>query len=80
MYPESDGPWYTPAFTATCCLLVVCILSYLMLPAVIMWEARQRKQKYGHAMPLRAMEDAARSEATYAKITVKGAARHAERV
>jgi hypothetical protein len=27
-------------------------------------EALRRKKKYGHAMPLRAMEDAARNEAT----------------
>lgn len=68
MYPQSDGPWYLPAFTATCALLATCVITYLTLPAVLLWEAKHRKSKYGHAMPLRAMEDAALSEATTVNI------------
>lgn len=68
MYPDADGPWFLPAFTATCCLLAVCVLSYATLPAVLLWEAKSRKRKYGHAMPLRAMEDAAQSDAAIVQL------------
>ncbi|KAK8130596.1 hypothetical protein PG999_002976 [Apiospora kogelbergensis] len=63
MYPDSDAPWYLPAFTATVCLLSLCVLLYLSLPAVLLWEAKGRKAKYGHAMPRQAIEDAKRSQA-----------------
>ncbi|KAK8094912.1 hypothetical protein PG997_001597 [Apiospora hydei] len=61
MYPDSAAPWYLTAFVATLCLLVVCVLSYLSLPAVLLWEAKRRKAKYGHAMPRYAIEDSERS-------------------
>ncbi|KAK8087373.1 hypothetical protein PG994_002347 [Apiospora phragmitis] len=64
MYPDSAAPWYLSAFIATVCLLAVCVLSYLALPTVLLWEARKRKARTGHAMPRWAMEDAERSEAT----------------
>ena len=86
MYPDADGPWFFQAFAATCCLLAVCVLAYLTLPAVLLWEAKQRKAKYGHAMPLRAMEDAARSKATAVQFERlqeglnKGDVQHIERV
>jgi hypothetical protein len=59
-----------------------------MLPAVLLWEAKRRKSKYGHAMPLRAMEDAALSEATAVHIerlqgldkSGRSEAKHIERV
>ena len=63
MYPDSDAPWYLPAFMATVCLISLCVLLYLSLPAVLLWEAKGRKAKYGHAMPRQAIEDAKRSQA-----------------
>ncbi|KAK7980273.1 hypothetical protein PG989_012730 [Apiospora arundinis] len=62
MYPDSDAPWYLPAFISTVCLLVLCVLLYLSLPAVLLWEAKSRKAKHGHAMPPRAREDAKLSQ------------------
>ena len=62
MYPKTDAPTYRPGFTATCCLLVLCILSYLSLPILLNWEAKRRKDKTGSAMPLQAMADAENSQ------------------
>ncbi|KAK8038687.1 hypothetical protein PG993_007098 [Apiospora rasikravindrae] len=57
MYPDSAAPWYLTAFIATLCLLVLCVLSYLSLPVLLLWEAKRRKAKYGHAMPRYAIQD-----------------------
>jgi hypothetical protein len=58
MYPTSDAPLYKPAFTSNCVILGTAIATYLALPYSLYREARSRKLKTGHAMPLRAMEDA----------------------
>ncbi|PCH05669.1 Major facilitator superfamily domain, general substrate transporter [Penicillium occitanis (nom. inval.)] len=52
------GPQYLAGFIATCALLGVCILTYLTLPYWLYYEARTRKRKTGHALPLTAIEDA----------------------
>jgi hypothetical protein len=62
MYPKTDAPTYKAGFVATCCLLVLCILSYLSLPLLLNWEAKRRKDKTGNAMPLQAMVDAENSQ------------------
>lgn len=66
MYPNKDGPRYLAGFAGTLAVLVVCILSYLTLPLWLMREARIRKLKTGHAMPLQAMEDAENSQVSEA--------------
>jgi hypothetical protein len=62
MYPNADAPRYTAGFIGTCVLLVVCMLAYLTLPFWLLREANARKRKTGHAIPLRAMEDAESSQ------------------
>lgn len=58
IFPIPDKPWYLPGFSASCATLACTLIGYASLPLCLLWEARRRKQKYGHAMPLRAMEDA----------------------
>jgi len=58
MFPNSDAPLYHKAFVGTCAIIAVATLSYLTLPFLLSREARARKRKTGHAMSLRAMEDA----------------------
>lgn len=62
MYPKKDAPQYLNGFTATCCLLAVCIISYASIPLWLQLEAKQRKKKTGHALPLQAMIDAENSQ------------------
>ena len=62
MYPNKDAPQFIPGFAGTCVLLALCIVSYLTLPLWLLWEANSRKKKTGHAIPLRAMEDAEHSQ------------------
>jgi hypothetical protein len=62
MYPKTDAPRYVNGFTATCCLLAVCIISYASIPIWLQLEAKQRKKKTGHALPLQAMIDAENSQ------------------
>ncbi|KAF7588653.1 hypothetical protein BBP40_005404 [Aspergillus hancockii] len=62
MYPTTDAPLYHTAFIATCVIIATAIASYLTLPYLLYSEARHRKAEMGHAMPLRAMEDADRSQ------------------
>ncbi|KAK5675706.1 hypothetical protein LTS10_011806 [Elasticomyces elasticus] len=57
MYPDSDAPYFVPAFTATVCVISLGICAYLSLPLWLMWEANRRKAKTGFAIPLQAMED-----------------------
>jgi hypothetical protein len=66
MYPNADGPNYVKGFAGTCGVLGICILAYLTLPLWLLREARQRKLKTGHAMPLQAMEDAENSQVSEA--------------
>ncbi|KAK8133515.1 hypothetical protein PG984_005527 [Apiospora sp. TS-2023a] len=63
LYPDYAAPWYLTAFTVSLCLLVVSVLVYLSLPLVLLWEAKRRKARYGHAMPRQAIEDAEHSRA-----------------
>lgn len=58
MFPNSDAPLYHEAFVGTCVIVSVAIVSALTIPCWLTLEARNRKRKYGHAMPLRAIEDA----------------------
>jgi hypothetical protein len=66
MYPNSDGPHYVPAFTASVCIIALGISAYLTLPLWLMWEANRRKAKTGFAVPLQAMEDEDNSEVSAA--------------
>ncbi|KAK5943763.1 hypothetical protein PMZ80_004772 [Knufia obscura] len=58
IYPIPDRPWFLPGFSAACGALVCTLIGYASLPFWLLWEARRRKKKYGHAMPLRALDDA----------------------
>lgn len=57
IFPIPDKPWYLPGFSAACATLAFTLIGYASLPLWLLWEARRRKRKYGHAMPLRALED-----------------------
>ncbi|KAI1625630.1 hypothetical protein EDD37DRAFT_648097 [Exophiala viscosa] len=58
LVPSEDAPWYVPGFAAACSTIAFTIISFASLPVWLLLEARSRKKKTGHAMPLRAMEDA----------------------
>ncbi|KAI9677803.1 MAG: hypothetical protein M1822_008115 [Bathelium mastoideum] len=62
LYPEQHAPGFLPGFSATCGLLVLCIVSYLTLPIWLEWEAADRKAKTGHALPMQAVADAERAQ------------------
>jgi hypothetical protein len=68
MYPAKDAPRFLPGFAATCAILALCILSYMTLPVWLLLEARQRKLKTGHALPLQAMQDAENSQVSAATL------------
>ena len=61
IFPIPDKPWYLAGFSASVGCLSVTLLGYASLPLWLLWEARRRKRKYGHAMPLRALEDSAQA-------------------
>ncbi|KAJ9634439.1 hypothetical protein H2204_006264 [Knufia peltigerae] len=61
IFPSRDAPWYVPGFSAACSTIAFTIVSFASLPVWLLMEARSRKKKTGHAMPLRAMEDAEHS-------------------
>lgn len=65
-YQAQDGPGYLPEFSATCAILGVCILSYLTLSVLLLLEAKHRKAKTGHALPLQATEDTENSHVSAA--------------
>ena len=58
IFPHADAPWYLPGFAASLATLSATLILYSSLPFWYLWEAQRRKRKYGHAMPLRALEDA----------------------
>jgi hypothetical protein len=58
-----------PGFSATCAILAVCILSYATLPVWLLLEAKRRKGKTGHALPLQAMEDMENSQVSAAMLS-----------
>ncbi|KAF9892101.1 hypothetical protein FE257_002507 [Aspergillus nanangensis] len=68
MFPDKDGPLYQNGFIACVALEGVCILTYLCLPVLLLWEAERRKRKTGHAMPLRAILDAENAQVSDAAI------------
>lgn len=51
-------PWYKPGFAISCATLAFTVVGFASLPLWLLMEARQRKRNTGHAMPLRALEDA----------------------
>ncbi|KAK4938214.1 hypothetical protein LTR10_021287 [Elasticomyces elasticus] len=57
IFPSEDAPWYVPGFAAASSTIAFAIVSFASLPVWLLLEARARKKKTGHAMPLRAMED-----------------------
>lgn len=59
IFPVPQAPWYLPGFSTACATLTFSVLGFASLPLWLLLEARQRKKKTGHAMPLRALEDAA---------------------
>ena len=69
IFPIPDKPWYVAGFSAACATLVCTLIGYASLPLWLLWEARRRKTKYGHAMPLRAMEDAQHAQVSEAART-----------
>lgn len=62
IFPHADEPWFLPGFAASLATLCVTIILYASLPFWYLWEAQRRKRKYGHAMPLKALEDAANAQ------------------
>lgn len=58
IFPKPDEPWYLAGFSTGCATLTFSVLGFSTLPLLYLWEAKQRKKKTGHAMPLRALEDA----------------------
>ncbi|KIW94367.1 uncharacterized protein Z519_04343 [Cladophialophora bantiana CBS 173.52] len=68
IFPSTDAPWYLPGFAAASSTIAFTIISFASLPLWLMWEAKRRKAKTGHAMPLRAMEDAEHSTISAANL------------
>lgn len=68
IFPDSDEPWYLPGFSAACATLTFSIIGFASLPLLYLWEAKQRKKKTGHAMPLRALEDALHAQVSEAVV------------
>jgi sugar phosphate permease len=66
IFPHHDRPWYLPGFSASLSTLCATIILYSSLPFWFLFEARRRKAKYGHAMPLRALEDAGNAQVSEA--------------
>lgn len=62
MYPKKDAPQYLNGFTSTCCLLGICVVSYASIPLWLQLEAKQRKKRTGHALPLQSMVDSENSQ------------------
>lgn len=66
IFPEPDEPWYVAGFSTGCATLAFSVLGFATLPLLYLWEAKQRKKKTGHAMPLRALEDALHAQVSEA--------------
>lgn len=91
IFPAKNKQWYLPGFAAAVGLLALSALCFATLPFFLLMEARWRKKKTGHYMPLRALEDAAHARvadavlenehymaAAEAKTTLEGDATHTE--
>lgn len=59
IFPTPQKPWYLDGFATSCATLTFTIIGYASLPLWLLAEAKWRKKKTGHAMPFRALEDAA---------------------
>lgn len=59
IFPTPQKPWYLAGFSTSCATLTCTVIGYSSLPLWLLAEARWRKKKTGHAMPFRALEDAA---------------------
>jgi len=71
MYPNEDAPYFVSGFTGATTVIACGIIAYSTLPLWLMWEAKRRKAKTGHAIPLQAMEDEDNSQistAAHAKL------------
>jgi hypothetical protein len=68
IFPATDAPWYLPGFSTACATLAFTCIGYASLPLWFLWEAKQRKRKTGHAMPLRALEDALHAQVSEAAV------------
>jgi hypothetical protein len=61
IFPTPQKPWYLPGFSASSATLTFTVIGYASLPIWLLAEAKRRKKKSGHAMPFRALEDAAQA-------------------
>lgn len=68
IFPEPDEPWYLAGFSTGCATLAFSVLGFSTLPLLYLWEAKQRKKRTGHAMPLRALEDALHAQVSEAQM------------
>ena len=68
IFPEPDEPWYLAGFSTGCATLAFSVLGFSTLPLLYIWEAKQRKRKTRHAMPLRALEDALHAQVSEAVV------------
>lgn len=59
IFPTPQKLWYLDGFATLCATLTFTIIGSASLPLWLLGEARWRKKKAGHAMPFRALEDAA---------------------
>jgi hypothetical protein len=68
IFPSKDEPWFLPGFSASCATIAFSIIGFSTLPLLYLMEAKQRKKKTGHAMPLRALEDALHAQVSEAVV------------
>jgi hypothetical protein len=68
MFPDTDAPLFHSGFIGCVTLQVICVISCLCIPILLLLEAEQRKRKTGHAMPLRAILDAENSQVSEAAL------------
>jgi hypothetical protein len=59
IFPAPQAPWFFAGFATSCATLSFTCLGFASLPLWLLAEAKYRKKKTGHAMPFRALEDAA---------------------
>ncbi|KAJ5808355.1 hypothetical protein N7474_009624 [Penicillium riverlandense] len=68
MFPDTDAPLFHSGFIGCVTLQVICVISCLCIPILLLLEAEHRKRKTGHAMPLRAILDAENSQVSEAAL------------
>ncbi|KAF2164820.1 hypothetical protein M409DRAFT_24725 [Zasmidium cellare ATCC 36951] len=62
IYRTSESPWYLSGFSTSCGTLAFTVIGFASLPLWFFLEARQRKKNTGHALPLRALDDALQAQ------------------